>query len=59
MTNNPNELTIENSVRVSNIESQRGATTSALVFDWIMAQVKAGVVSSPDVVSTPVSAGSR
>src|SRR5712671_3028673 len=25
---------------VSNIESQRGATTSALVFDWIMAQVK-------------------
>ena len=45
--------------RVSNIESQRGATTSALVFDWIMAQVKAGVVSLPDVLSTPVLAGSR
>jgi nicotinamidase-related amidase len=44
---------------VSNIASQRGATTSALVFDWIMAQVKAGVVSSPDVLSTPVSALSR
>ena len=44
---------------VSNIESQRGATSSALVFDWIMAQVKAGVVSSPDVLSTPVSARSR
>jgi len=44
---------------VSNIESQRGATTSALVFDWIMAQVKAGVVSSPGVLSTPVSATSR
>jgi len=44
---------------VSNIESQRGATTSALVFDWIMAQVKAGVVSLPDVLSAPVSATSR
>jgi len=44
---------------VSNIESQRSATTSALVFDWIMAQVKAGVVSSPGVLSTPLSATSR
>src|SRR5438445_9276666 len=36
---------------VSNIDSQRGATSSALVSDWIMAQVTAGVVPSPDFIT--------
>jgi nicotinamidase-related amidase len=36
---------------VSKIDSQRGATSSALVSDWIMAQVTAGVVPSPDFIT--------
>ena len=44
---------------VSNIESQRGATTSALVFDWIMAQVKAGTVQPPDAPSLAIPVGAR
>jgi hypothetical protein len=41
---------------VSNIDSQRGGTSSALVSDWIMAQVTAGVVPLPEFLSAPVPA---
>jgi hypothetical protein len=44
---------------VSNIDSRRGGTSSALLVDWIMAQVTAGVVKQPDFVSVPVPARSR
>jgi hypothetical protein len=44
---------------VSNIDSQRGGTSSALMFDWIMAQVTAGVVPAPDFLSAPVPARAR
>jgi nicotinamidase-related amidase len=44
---------------VSNIDSQRGGTSSALVVDWIMAQVKAGVVSLPAALAESVGIGSR
>ena len=41
------------------IDSQRGGTSSALVSDWIMAQIKAGVVKRPEFLSAPAPAGSR
>ena len=44
---------------VSDIDSKRAGTSSALLFDWIMAQIKAGVVKGSDSLSAPVSAGSR
>ena len=44
---------------VSQIDSQRGGTSAAVVTDWIMAQVTAGVVPLPDLLSAPVQAGSR
>ena len=44
---------------VSAIDSKRAGTSSALLFDWIMAQIKAGVVKGSDSLSAPVSAGSR
>ena len=44
---------------ISAIDSQRGGTSSALVTDWIMAQIKAGVVKLPEVLSAPVPVGSR
>ena len=44
---------------ISAIDSQRGGTSSALVTDWIMAQIKAGVVKLPEFLSAPVPAGSR
>src|SRR4029077_19026083 len=34
----------------SKIDSQRGATSSALVSDWIMAQITAGVVPPPSFI---------
>jgi nicotinamidase-related amidase len=36
---------------VSKVDSQRGATSSALLTDWIMAQVTAGVVSRPSFMA--------
>src|SRR6266850_1242131 len=44
---------------ISNIDSQRGGTSSALVVDWIMAQIAAGVVKLPDFHAAPVQVGSR
>src|SRR2546422_6862965 len=44
---------------ISNIDSQRGGTSSALVVDWIMAQVTAGIVKLPDFLAAPVQVGSR
>jgi len=44
---------------LSAIDSKRAGTSSALLFDWIMAQIKAGVVKGSDSLSAPVSAGSR
>jgi len=44
---------------VSNIDSRRGGTSSALLVDWIMAQVTAGVVKLPEILADPVPAGSR
>ncbi|HMG42073.1 MAG TPA: isochorismatase family protein [Acidimicrobiales bacterium] len=42
---------------ISTIASQRGDSTSALVNDWIMAQITAGVVSLPDSLAESVRAG--
>ena len=36
---------------VSSIDSQRGGTSAALLTDWIMAQVTAGVVPTPSFIS--------
>jgi nicotinamidase-related amidase len=44
---------------VSTIDSQRGASSSSLVSDWIFAQVTAGVVPKPDFLSAAVPAGAR
>ena len=44
---------------ISNASSQRGDSTNAMVTDWIMAQVTAGVVSLPEILADPVPAGSR
>ena len=44
---------------VSNIDSHRGGTSAAVVTDWIMAQVTAGVVKLPQILADPVPAGSR
>ena len=44
---------------VSRIDSQRGLTGAAVAFDWIIAQITAGVVPKPDFLSDAVSVGAR
>ena len=44
---------------VSKIDSQRGGTSSAVVVDWIMAQITAGVVKLPESLAGSVPVGSR
>jgi nicotinamidase-related amidase len=44
---------------VSNIDAQRGGTSSSLLFDWITAQITAGIVKLPDILSGSAQAGSR
>jgi hypothetical protein len=44
---------------VSSIDSQRGGTSSSVVYDWIVAQVTAGVVSLSDSLTESVRVGSR
>jgi Isochorismatase family len=44
---------------VSHVNSQRGDSSTALLFDWIMAQVKAGTVQQPDVPSVAIPVGAR
>jgi hypothetical protein len=41
---------------VSNASSQRGESSQALLLDWVMAQVTAGVVPLPEFLSAPVQA---
>ena len=69
MTKNPNELTIENSALVlidhqpgvalraalANVTAQHGGS-AALLVDYVMAQVAAGVVSLRDFLSAPLPA---
>ena len=44
---------------ISQIDSQRGGTSASVVYDWIVAQITAGVVKLPDFLSVPVAAGRR
>jgi nicotinamidase-related amidase len=44
---------------VSKIDSQRGATGAALISDYILAQVTAGVVPKPDFLADAVPVGAR
>ena len=44
---------------VSSIDSKRGGTTASLMYDWIMAQITAGVVSLPDSLAASITAGPR
>jgi hypothetical protein len=41
---------------VSNASSQRGESSRALLLDWVMAQITAGVVTLPEFLSAPVQA---
>jgi nicotinamidase-related amidase len=41
---------------ISNVSSERGDSTNAMVTDWIMAQVTAGVVPLPEILADPVQA---
>jgi nicotinamidase-related amidase len=42
---------------VTSIDAQRGGTSSALLTDWIMAQITAGIVKLPDVLSGSAQTG--
>ena len=44
---------------VSSIDSNRGGTTASLMYDWIMAEITAGVVSLPHSLTASIPAGHR